>query len=83
MALVCYFYVQKMKCYQIKKQGVRYVTLTLNKDGLCFSVEPQNKESNTYLGLIWMIKLVELIQSQLTPLKTSLLAWDDDPKISV
>jgi hypothetical protein len=50
-----------MKCYQIKKQGVRYVTLTLNKDGLCFSVEPQNKESNTYLGLIWMIKLVELI----------------------
>ena len=47
-----YFCVQKMKCYQIKKQGVRYVTLTLNKDGLCFSVEPQNKESNTYLGLI-------------------------------
>lgn len=48
-----------MKCYQIKKkQGVRYVTLTLNKDGLCFSVEPQNKESNTYVGINTDINLV-------------------------
>ena len=38
------------------KQGVRYVTLTLNKDGLCFSVEPQNKESNTYLGFAMIVK---------------------------